>query len=36
MDQSGRTARNVADQLGHSNPSFSQDRYLLRNFATPG
>ena len=36
MDQSGRTARNVADQLGHSKPSFSQDRYMLRKLRDTG
>ena len=36
MDQSGRTARNVADQLGHSKPSFSQDKYMLRKLRDTG
>ncbi len=30
MDEAGRSARDVADQLGHAHPSMSQDRYLGR------
>ena len=30
MDEAGRSARDVADQLGHAQPSMSQDRYLGR------
>jgi integrase len=34
MDEAGRTAREVADQLGHAHPSMSQDRYLGRRRTT--
>ncbi len=34
MDEAGRTAREVADQLGHAHPSMSQDRYLGRRRVT--
>lgn len=34
MDEAGRSARDVADQLGHAQPSMSQDRYLGRRRST--
>ncbi len=34
MDQSGLTARSIADQLGHARVSMTQDHYLGRKVAT--
>lgn len=34
LDQGGATAREIADQLGHSNPSMTQDVYMARGRAT--
>jgi integrase len=31
LDQAGFTARVIADQLGHSKPSMTQDVYMGRN-----
>lgn len=33
-DRGGLTAREIADQLGHANPSMTQDRYLGRAVAS--
>jgi integrase len=35
LDQAGQTARQVADQLGHSRPSMTQDVYLGRSARNP-
>jgi len=35
LDQAGQTARQVADQLGHSRPSMTQDIYLGRSARNP-
>lgn len=34
MDDAGQTPRNIADQLGHSRPSMSQDIYMARRTQT--
>ena len=34
MDDEGKSARAVADQLGHANTSMAQDRYIARRRAT--
>ena len=34
LDRGGLTAREIADQLGHANPSMTQDRYLGRAVAS--
>ncbi|MGH3779335.1 MAG: site-specific integrase, partial [Pseudonocardiaceae bacterium] len=34
MDATGLTAREIADQLGHSGTSLAQDRYLGRKVAS--
>lgn len=36
MDISGLTARAAADQLGHSTPTITQDRYFGRKVAATG
>jgi integrase len=35
MDEAGLTARVIADQLGHSKPSMTQDVYLGRKLVSP-
>lgn len=35
LDQSGHSGRQVADQLGHSRPSMTQDVYLGRKVVNP-
>ncbi len=35
LDDSGQSARQVADQLGHSRPCMSQDVYMGRRSASP-
>ena len=35
LDQAGQSARQVADQLGHSRPSMTQDVYLGRSARNP-
>lgn len=35
LDQAGQSARQVADQLGHSRPSMTQDVYLCRSARNP-
>ena len=35
LDESGHTARAVADQLGHAKPSMTQDVYMGRGVANP-
>jgi integrase len=35
LDRGGLTAREIADQLGHANPSMTHDRYLGRGVASP-
>jgi integrase len=34
LDESGLSARTIADQLGHAHPSVTQDRYLGRGIAS--
>jgi len=34
LDESGLSARTIADQLGHAHPSITQDRYLGRGIAS--
>lgn len=36
MDQSGRSARAIADQLGHAKPSLTQDVYMGRGIRVTG
>ncbi len=36
LDHGGHSGRQVADQLGHSRPSMTQDVYLGRRVANPG
>jgi len=35
LDEAGLSARAVADQLGHSRPSMTQDVYMGRKIANP-
>jgi integrase len=35
LDQAGQTARQIADQLGHANPSMTQNVYMGRGLANP-
>jgi len=35
LDEAGLTARVIADQLGHSKPSMTQDVYLGRKVVNP-
>jgi integrase len=35
MDARGRSARDIADQLGHANPSMTQDVYMGRGLVNP-
>jgi integrase len=35
LDEAGLTARMIADQLGHSRPSMTQDRYMGRGTVSP-
>ena len=35
LDEAGHSARQVADQLGHSKPSMTQDVYMARKVANP-
>jgi integrase len=35
LDEAGHSARQVADQLGHSKPSMTQDVYMARKLANP-
>jgi len=35
LDEAGLSARAIADQLGHSKPSITQDTYLGRGIASP-
>ncbi|GGM53023.1 phage integrase [Longimycelium tulufanense] len=35
LDRSGHTARQIADQLGHANPSMTQNVYMGRGLANP-
>jgi integrase len=34
MDDQQKSARTIADQLGHSKPSMTQDKYLARRRTT--
>lgn len=36
LDEAGRTARQIADQLGHAKPSMTQDVYMGRGTVSPG
>jgi integrase len=36
MDDAGLSARRTADQLGHSKPSMTQDKYLARRARATG
>jgi len=36
LDHAGLSARAIADQLGHANPSLTQDVYLGRQVASTG
>ncbi|GAA2774223.1 site-specific integrase [Saccharopolyspora taberi] len=36
LDMSGQTAREIADQLGHANPSMTQNVYMGRGMQNPG
>ena len=36
LDESGMTARQIADQLGHSRVSMTQDKYLGRGAVNTG
>jgi integrase len=36
MDMQGRSARNTADQLGHSQPSMTQNKYMGRQVTSTG
>jgi integrase len=35
LDHAGQSARKIADQLGHANPSMTQDLYMGRGMANP-
>jgi integrase len=35
LDEAGLSARVIADQLGHSKPSMTQDNYMGRSAVTP-
>lgn len=35
LDEAGHSGRQVADQLGHSKPSMTQDVYMAREVANP-
>jgi len=35
LDEAGLSARAIAEQLGHANPSLTQDVYLGRGTASP-
>ena len=35
LDEAGLSARQIADHLGHSRPSLTQDVYLGRGTASP-
>jgi integrase len=35
LDEAGHSARQIADHLGHSHPSLTQDVYLGRGTASP-
>jgi len=35
LDEAGLSARQIADQLSHSRPSMTQDRYIARNARNP-
>ncbi|WP_267884885.1 tyrosine-type recombinase/integrase [Jiangella alkaliphila] len=35
LDDAGQSARQVADQLGHSRPSMTQDVYMARRVLNP-
>lgn len=35
LDEAGLSARVIADQLGHSKPSMTQDVYLARKVVDP-
>ena len=36
LDDAGRSAREIADQLGHARPSMTQDVYMGRRSRNPG
>jgi integrase len=35
LDEAGLSARDIADQVGHSRPSMTQDHYMSRNTVNP-
>ncbi|MEU4666829.1 tyrosine-type recombinase/integrase [Amycolatopsis sp. NPDC023774] len=35
LDEAGLSARMIADQLGHTRPSMTQDRYMGRGTVSP-